>query len=322
MTNKELVAKLKTIANDYKTLYVLGCIGAPLTEANKNRYCNNLSYNKNREAMIRAASNDTFGFDCVCLIKSVLWGWDGSTNKVYGGADPYTNGVPDIDADAMIGVCNEVSEDFSNVEIGEYLWMPGHCGVYIGDGLAVECTPKWENKVQITACNGSKKGYNRRDWQKHGKLPYITYVEETPAPAPVEPTTVSKGDLVAIASNAVYYNGAQMPDFVKNDKWYVIEVNGDRAVIDENESHTNSICSPVNTKYLTAVGATPAVTVGSLVRVASNAVWYNGKSVPDFVKTDKWYVAEVSGDRAVIDKNESGTNSICSPINIKYLTVV
>ncbi len=332
MTNKELVNKLVDIAKNYKSLYVMGCIGAPLTEASKNRYCNNHSYNKSpdRTAMIRAASGDTFGFDCVCLIKSVLWGWNGSTNKVYGGAVPYSNGVPDIDADAMISVCKEVSTNFAEVEVGEALWVPGHIGVYIGDGLAVECTPSWDNKVQITACNASKKGYNRRDWQKHGKLPYITYVKEAPKPAP-KPTpvdsTVKVGDLVKVAANAVYYNGAQMPDFVKQDQWYVIEVEGDRAVIDENAAKTNSICSAVNVKYLTKAGATSApkkkvVKEGSLVKVASNAVWYNGAPVPDFVKKDQWYVAELDGDRAVIDQNASGTNSICSAINVKYLTVV
>ena len=47
--------------------------------------------------------------------------------------------------------------------------------MYIGDGLAVECTPSWKNCVQITACNRDVAGYNRRNWTKHGKLPYITY---------------------------------------------------------------------------------------------------------------------------------------------------
>ena len=56
--------------------------------------------------------------------------------------------------------------------------MKGHVGIYIGDGLCVECTPSWENKVQITACNRSVKGYKRRNWTKHGKLPYIDYVKE------------------------------------------------------------------------------------------------------------------------------------------------
>ena len=53
--------------------------------------------------------------------------------------------------------------------------MPGHIGVYIGNGLAVECTPKWDNCVQITACNRKVEGYNRRNWTKHGRLPYVTY---------------------------------------------------------------------------------------------------------------------------------------------------
>ena len=71
MTNKELAAKVKDIALHYRTLYVNGCFGAPLTASNKQRYCNNNDYNRDpsRQKMIKAASADTFGFDCVCLIK-------------------------------------------------------------------------------------------------------------------------------------------------------------------------------------------------------------------------------------------------------------
>lgn len=184
MNNIELVQKAIEIATKYKTLYVMGCFGAPMTATNKTRYCNNHSYNKqpSRQKMIKAATADTFGFDCVCLIKGILWGWNGNKNKTYGGATYATNKVPDIGADAMIGKCLNVSTDFKNIEVGEAVWSKGHIGIYIGDGLAVECTPKWDNKVQITACNCDKSGYNRRDWTKHGKLPYIDYVkEEKPA---------------------------------------------------------------------------------------------------------------------------------------------
>ena len=87
-TGKELAAAVKKIATSYKTLYVMGCFGAPLKAEYKERYCKNCSYNKQpaRTAMIKAASADTFGFDCVCLIKGVLWGWNGDKNAVYGGA--------------------------------------------------------------------------------------------------------------------------------------------------------------------------------------------------------------------------------------------
>lgn len=177
MNNVELAQKLKKIATDYKTLYVMGCFGAPMTAANKTRYSSNHSYNKQsgRTKMIQAASADTFGFDCVGLIKGVLWGWNGYKTKTYGGATYKANGVPDTSANGMIKQCLEVSTDFSSIEVGEAVWMDGHIGIYIGDGLAVESTPSWKNGVQITACNCNKTCYNRRNWTKHGKLPYITY---------------------------------------------------------------------------------------------------------------------------------------------------
>ena len=177
MKASDFVSKLKDIATNYKTLYVMGCFGAPMTTANKKRYIDHHPYNKQpaRVKLINAASADTFGFDCVCLIKGVLWGWSGDKSKIYGGAKYATNGVPDVDANAMINLCSEVSTDFRNIEVGEAVWTNGHIGVYIGNGLAVECTPAWKNRVQITACNCSKPGYNTRKWKKHGKLPYIDY---------------------------------------------------------------------------------------------------------------------------------------------------
>lgn len=176
-TGAQLAAKAKDVALNYKTLYVMGCFGAPMNASNKKRYCSNHTYNKAaaRQAMINAASADTFGFDCVCLIKGLLWGWNGDATKTYGGAGYAVNGVPDIGADSMIGVCKDVSTDFSKIEVGEAVWLKGHIGIYIGDGLAVECTPAWKNCVQITACNCTKSGYSRRNWTKHGKLPYVSY---------------------------------------------------------------------------------------------------------------------------------------------------
>ena len=196
MTNKELAAKLINVAKNYKTLYVMGCFGAPMTASNKKRYTQNHSYNRQpeRTAMINAASADTFGFDCVCLIKGLLWGWNGNKNAVYGGATYTSNGVPDIGADQMIKVCKNVTTDFSKIEVGEAVWLEGHIGVYVGDGLAVECTPRWANKVQLTACNRNVSGYNRRNWTKHGKLPYVEYVADATTP-PVETTEIRDIDV-------------------------------------------------------------------------------------------------------------------------------
>lgn len=181
-TGKELATACLNVANNYKTLYVMGCFGAPMTAGNKQRYINHHDYNQNpiRRAMINAASADTFGFDCVNLIKGLLWGWSGDKEKIYGGANYNTNGVPDVNADGMIDLCKDVSSDFSKIAVGEVLWMKGHIGVYIGDGKAVECTPSWKNGVQVTTVRNIKSGTGHK-WTTHGKLPFVSYssVKET-----------------------------------------------------------------------------------------------------------------------------------------------
>lgn len=149
--------------------------------------------------------------------------------------------------------------------------------------------------------------------------------------------TFSAGDLVSIASDAKYYNGSNIPNWVKNKKWYVKEISGDRAVIDKSEDGKNSIESPVNVKYLKLVKAgqqqnsndsnnsndiNSTIKTGDLVTITSDAKYYDGKNIPSWVKSKKWYVIEVSGDRAVIDKSEDGENSICSSISTKYLKIV
>lgn len=184
----DFVAELKKTAN-VKTLYVMGGFGAPAGYGNnRNRYMNNNAYNKQpeRQKMIQAAAPDTFFFDCVGLCKSTLWGFNRDASRVYGGASYASNGVPDYDAkEMMFSGCTDHSKDFSHIVPGEFLWLDGHCGIYIGDGLAIESTPAWKNGVQITAVGniGSKAGYNSRRWTYHGRLKYVDYKDQ-PAPVP------------------------------------------------------------------------------------------------------------------------------------------
>jgi len=285
MKSTDFVAKLKKIATDYKTLYVLGCFGAPMTAANKKRYTSNYAYNRDRAAMINAASADTFGFDCVCLIKGVLWGWKGDKNAEYGGAKYNSNGVPDISEDAMINLCSGVSYDFTNVEPGEAVWMPGHIGVYIGDGLAVECTPKWKNKVQITACNCDKSGYNRRNWSKHGKLPYITYVK----PGDVNGDgAVNARDVVELMTQIATGKAAKNPN---------ADVNGDGAV------NARDVVALMND----IVGASTKFAVGDKVRVRSGVTTFaDGTPMALWVRSAVLYVRKIEGDKLTVSTQKTG----------------
>ena len=63
-------------------------------------------------------------------------------------------------------------------------------------------------------------------------------------------STIKVGALVSLKSDAVYYNGSNIPTWVKSQKWYVSEISEDRAVLGQNEQRNQNIQSPINTKYL------------------------------------------------------------------------
>jgi len=86
-------------------------------------------------------------------------------------------------------------------------------------------------------------------------------------------------------------------------------------------STTSSSTVKPETSTTTKPQTTSGVKEGDVVKIASDATYYNGKVIPSWVKNKSWIVSEVSGDRAIIDKSEDGKNAICSPINTKYLTV-
>lgn len=183
MTNREFVEKLK-VALKKKTLYVMGCFGAPMTDSMKARYIREYAYNSKsvRKNLINKASKDTFGFDCVCFVKGILWGWNGDPNKPYGGAVYQSNGVSDNTIKTLFTKnCKETSTDFSKIEVGEFLVNKdyGHCAVYIGDGKAIEATPSFGDGVCITEVWNIKKTSNTgRTWHAHGKLNAVEYIAE------------------------------------------------------------------------------------------------------------------------------------------------
>lgn len=210
MTNKEFTEKLIHIATSLKTLYVMGAFGAPLNEKNKARYTQNHSYNKRkkRTEMIMNATDDTFAFDCVCLIKGVLWGFNGDPTKVYGGAEYKSNDVPDKGTEGLFGMCYDISTDFGNIEIGEMVHLNGHVGVYVGDDLVVECSPAFANKVQITTINKDNVAYPYRKWEAHGKLPWVEYVKSEVDITEYYPLTRYKGCSIVDGLKSIRVNSS------------------------------------------------------------------------------------------------------------------
>ena len=62
---------------------------------------------------------------------------------------------------------------------------------------------------------------------------------------------IRSGDLVTISSDAVYWSGKNIPQWIKDKKWYVYQVSANgRAIINEDELHQFKIMSPIDVKFL------------------------------------------------------------------------
>lgn len=78
-------------------------------------------------------------------------------------------------------------------------------------------------------------------------------VEDSTTPA------FNVGDLVSLTADAKYYNGTDVANWVKNRKWFIKKINGDRVVIDKSEDNKYAINSPVHEKFLTVAKPKPDV---------------------------------------------------------------
>ena len=179
MTNTELCRIAKHIAEDLPTLFVMGGYGARLSDPMKDFFIRRYPFNAlpERTEVIRAADPSTHAFDCVCFLKGILWGFDGRADHPSGGTEYLSNDVPDYSADRLFQECYSRSDCFLELVPGEMLWLKDHCGIYLSDGLAAECTPRWKGGVQITALQHPRRGYMTRRWSMHGFLPYVDYTD-------------------------------------------------------------------------------------------------------------------------------------------------
>lgn len=281
MTNKEFCERLTQIAADYKTVYLWGGFGAPITESiitTLAKMYPSFYTSARKSALRKLVGKGYFGFDCVGLIKGILWGWSGKTKATYGGAIYASGKVPDVTSEGMIERCKGVTTSFKSIEPGEAVWMQGHIGVYIGDGKVVESTTKWDGDVQITACLNVKKisGLHGRTWTKHGKLPWIEYVK---TPAKKEQTyTVQRGDTltyIAKKYGLTYQELATYNNIKDPNRIFV----GQKIKI------------PIAQK----------LSVGDQVRVREGARSYDGSvQLSHIVYKNVYDVMEVAGDRVVI----------------------
>lgn len=98
---------------------------------------------------------------------SRIYMWSPSPNEA---CDVNYDICPDLNADFMLKYCVEKGSISTIPEIpGVLVFMPGHVGVYIGNGNVIEARGHAYGVVQTRLSN--------RPWKNWGKCPYMTYLE-------------------------------------------------------------------------------------------------------------------------------------------------
>ena len=131
---------------------------------------------------------------------------------------------------------------------------------------------------------------------------------ETAGPAGQEESTatIKAGDLVTI-TGSTYYNGKTIPGWVKKLRWYVVEVSGDRAVINKDESGKYAIMSPVKTSSLAVAGAATSETYRVHTVAHGDTLWAIAKK----------YLGSGGRYKEIVSLNGLTSNVIYSGMKLK-----
>lgn len=204
-------------AESRNNVYVLGGFGVVLKGKQLDRYTSNYEYNRDHAEKIRKAAENQpcFGFDCVGLIKGLLWGWNGNGAATYGGAKYNSNDVPDAGADSFFKhYCHNMGKPTDWMTRGCILHKEGHVAIYLGEGIALESTRNGNGKIR--RCNVKGVGNDPElptvafeDW---GLCNFIDY-------------GVSKTYLVKSDTGTMYeVREEDLPDIIKNADSYPLMI--------------------------------------------------------------------------------------------------
>ena len=200
--------------------------------------------------------------------------------------------------------------------------------------------------------NGAVAGFGRPNWKivadGSGSSDFSSSADVTPIPAPTPTMIVTR---YGERSNAVkdlqekliklgYDVGRDGADgqfglntlaaVKKFQREHNLVVDGEvgdmtRAALEAALKNSPSAAAPTETNKPTEKETKEDVTFvkGDKVKIKDGSTWYNSRThVPQFVLNDTWIIYAINGDRAIINKNASGTNAIMSPISTQDLIKV
>lgn len=170
-TNYKFVEYLNSVLKK-NTVYMWGEYGRLVTSStiSSKRYQYPSHYDSSKVSLLRSLVNKGYyAYDCAGLIKSYWMSNYGNSEVKY---------IKKYDKDAYgitIGNASEIGDVAGIPEIpGLLLYMKGHCGIYIGNGLVIECTSN-EKYVKRSGGGVGITNISDRKWEKWVKSKWISY---------------------------------------------------------------------------------------------------------------------------------------------------
>ena len=261
--------------------YVYGAIGQTCTDRLLDQCAERYPANNLAGGEMRKAGEKWLGkkvADCSGIVKAYLM------SEYTGGPITYS---AKVDAAVHYNAAKEKGPISTMPDIpGILVYMPGHVGVYVGDGEVIESAGTLYGVKKSTV----EKSYISGPWTHWYKCPGITYDSAAEEPeteqkpeeeVPASPAEIKVGSAVKIKAGATYTNGVKVPDSVTGKTYTVQQVNGEKALLKE-------IVSWVGIKYLSAASGSAEekpVTedVNVTYRVKAGGKWYpEVKNLADF----------------------------------------
>lgn len=162
------------------------------------RYNNGYPYN------VGFWNGNTWSFDCLGFVHTIINGFDGDRSVLGGGAvmDDFVLATPEYNT--IYDYCTDISNNFGHLIPGEILQNSGHVGLYIGEYIpfsdgrvfnTAECTNAFGGGVILTYVDQYGQRYNHKGgvsgvkpFTLHGKCVRVVY-GDTPTPEPVPELT-------------------------------------------------------------------------------------------------------------------------------------
>lgn len=263
--------------------YVYGAIGQTCTEILLDQCAKRYPANNLAGGAMRQAGEKWLGkkvADCSGIVKAYLM------SEYTGGPITYS---AEVDAAVHYNAAKEKGPISNMPDIpGILVYMPGHVGVYVGNGEVIESAGTLYGVKKSTV----EKSYISGPWTHWYKCQGITYdeseepeTEQKPEEEkPAAPAEITVGSTVKIKAGAVYTNGVKVPDSVIGKAYTIQKKDGSKALLKE-------IVSWVEIKYLTAASGSAEPSeekpetedIDVTYRVRAGGKWYPAvKNLSDF----------------------------------------